>query len=561
VKKLFFYAAALAALFVGTSTAMAQVGKPAVIVSVTSYDELMADIDYLGQATGLPMISSAIVEANVTQITNGQGLKGLDKKKPWGGVLMVDGENYVPMVFLPVSDVKGLVEGFAAMGVEITTESDGTFTIASPAGMPISAKTSGEYTFFAQDAEKLAKLPADPVSLLGGLNKTHDIGVRAYVQNVPAEKRAELLDGLKEGMRRSLREEDGVSPEALELRKKMVENQIKEFDTAAAELDTITFGLKIDSAEKVVNLDTAGTAVASSKMAEQFGSYATTTSEFQGFQQPGAAVNLTSTSLLNANQIEQMVSVVRTLEGKAQSEIEKDEHLTTDEDRAAAKEGVGALISAMIKTIETGKLDFGGTVMLEPESATFAGGAGVADGAAVEAAFKKIAAVASKGDKDFPEFKFDAETYKGVRFHTATVPVPDASAQAVFGENMDIVVGIGPKVVYVSAGSKAADVLKKVIDKSATDGAKPARMLNLVASLAPMFEFANSIEKNPMTEALAASLKTSEGKDHISMSSIMIPRGVVYRLQVESGVLKLIGQAALPLMMGGGRRGPGPGGF
>ena len=68
--------------------------------------------------------------------------------------------------------------------------------------------------------------------------------------------------------------------------------------------------------------------------------------------------------------------------------------------------------------------------------------------------------------------KFDAEKYDGVNFHVAKIPVPDPKAAEVFGESVQVVVGIGPSRLYIGVGKDPVDAIKKAIDASK---ASPAR--------------------------------------------------------------------------------------
>ena len=56
--------------------------------------------------------------------------------------------------------------------------------------------------------------------------------------------------------------------------------------------------------------------------------------------------------------------------------------------------------------------------------------------------------------------------------------------------------------------------------------------------------FAASVEDDLDVAALAEVLEQSKGSDRISIRGTSIERGITYRVEVEEGVLKLIGQAA-----------------
>ena len=74
---------AVVAMLFATAQANAQAAKPVVVVSFAGYDELMADIDFVGQISGIPGLSAQTIDQQVKMVTQGQGFKGLDKKRPW----------------------------------------------------------------------------------------------------------------------------------------------------------------------------------------------------------------------------------------------------------------------------------------------------------------------------------------------------------------------------------------------------------------------------------------------------------------------------------------------
>jgi hypothetical protein len=543
VKKLLFPIFALVAMLCTAAQSPAQTAKPVVIVSLAGYDELMSDVDFIGQITGMEqMLSASMVEANINQVTNNQGLKGLDKKKPWGAAVLTDGNSFTPLVFLPVKDVKGLVESFAIFGFSASDEGNGLLKVQGPPQAPPAfAKTQGDYTFFAQNADQLKTLPQNPETLLEGLNKEYDIGVRAYVQNVPEFWRNMVTSQLKMGMQMSLQNPaPGEDQQAFEIRKQLVQQQLQQFDTMLKELDTFTVGAKIDGAAKTAHLDIGVAVKEGGAMAKQLGQMSDLKTEHAGFLLPEAAVNLNFVSIAGPDDIKQAVAMIKSLETRAATEIDKDNSFPNDEVRKTAKEIIGDLVQVAVKTLQSGRIDGGATLFLSPGSATVVAGGTVVDGASIESALKKLVNLAQG---EIPEVKFNAGTYKDITLHTMSIPVPDAEAQKVFGEAAEVVVGIGSKTVHVAFGRNAIDTLKKVVDQSAAQAAKSVPPVQLIAALEPIIKFANSIEPNPAAEVVADELSKSSGKDHVSLVGRLEKNGFVYRLKAEEGVLRAIGAA------------------
>ncbi len=157
---------------------------------------------------------------------------------------------------------------------------------------------------------------------------------------------------------------------------------------------------------------------------------------------------------------------------------------------------------------------------------------------------KNLVALGS-ADPNFPPVKFDADSHKGVRFHSMTIPIKDdEGAKRVFGETLTAYLGVADQSAYIAFGKGSLDLLKKVIDKSAspTDGSSPPVQLNF--ALTPIVKFVNSMKPDPTADMIVKLLAANPGADHVRITAKPISNGVNYRIQVEEGILKSIGMAA-----------------
>ena len=169
--------------------------KPVAVLSLAGYDRIMEDLDFLGGLAGNPGLSKNL-EGAIQLFTQGQGLAGLDKKRPWGITLTTDGSSFQPLVFLPVNSLKQLLDALAGLIGEAQEGPNGTYQL-SVFNFNIFCKEQDGWAYFGQSADELAALPKDPTKLLGGLDKSYDVALRLHVQNVPELYRSMLLDQLR----------------------------------------------------------------------------------------------------------------------------------------------------------------------------------------------------------------------------------------------------------------------------------------------------------------------------------------------------------------------------
>jgi hypothetical protein len=233
------------------------------------------------------------------------------------------------------------------------------------------------------------------------------------------------------------------------------------------------------------------------------------------------------------------------LRGQAMKGIDQDGNLSNDDERQSAKAIVNQLLDVAEATVKAAKMDCGATLVLKPGALGFVAGGFVADGEKLADAVKKLAGLAAKKDPNFPGVNFDAETYEGVTFHTAKIPVrtPNEQVRTILGDPMELVIGTGKQCAYVAFGKDPSRLLKNILDASAADSGKNLPPSQLRVSMSPVLAFVAAADANPQVKAALEAAKEYAGSDAISLTSTPIKNGCAVRLEVEEGVLKAIGGA------------------
>ena len=98
----------------GPSAAQAQSSDQVALISLSSYDEIIEDVGFIGKLTGKPEVVQQM-EGMLMFMTQGKGLAGLDKSKPIGIVAYAQGEELSAIAMIPITDKDALVdliEGF-----------------------------------------------------------------------------------------------------------------------------------------------------------------------------------------------------------------------------------------------------------------------------------------------------------------------------------------------------------------------------------------------------------------------------------------------------------------
>lgn len=515
--------------------------KPIAVVSLASYEQLMADANFLGELSDSPAIQGDL-EATLNQFTQGAGLKGLDRTRPWGLTLQSDGAAFPLTVFIPVTDLKQLLGSLSPIIGEAADEGEGVYSLKLK-GQRIFITGQNGWAFLASSRESLADLPQDPARQLGSLPRTYEIGIRIHVQNIPEMYRTMAIDQIRAGMQDNLARKKDELEEEHALRKRVVENQVKKFTNAINETDQLTIGWALDKQAKSSALELQMTAIPGSKTSKQIARLQDVTSAFQGFLLPDAAATLNFSAKLDKEETNQVATVIDGLRANVLKQLDKQKSLADEHAKQAAKDAVGQLFDAYKSTVLAGIVDGGAAVLLGEGKFTFVAGGFVADPQALENALKKSANVLNQ---TVPEFaiKYDVAKHAGVRFHTMTVPVQKDQARQVFGDKLHITVGIGSKSAYVAAGANGIATLETVIDRSTAGRAKTVNPVQLNVSLERVLKFAAAVKQDPLISMMADEIAKSEGKDRLTLTGRADKDGLVYRLEAQEGVLKLLGQAS-----------------
>ncbi len=520
--------------------------KNMLVVSASSYDELAADLDFLGELGGKPGLSQTL-DGMINLFTQGQGLAGLDKSKPWGAVVRTDGFAFQPLMFVAVEDLTKLLEVLALFEIESEDQGDGVFQLVvnSPAGpQTIHAKQHNGWAYVGQSVESLNQVPDDPLTLLDGLNEQYDVAVRVYVQHIPEMFRAMAIQQLEMGMQQGLGQLSEDTPEEAELRAKLAESQLKSLKQLIDDTNHVTLGWSIDAENKATHVDFSLIAAEGSETARKANQMADATSQFGGFLSTDAAVICSFCGKYSEDDSQQMATMIDALRGRALKAVE-DEADVDATAREALKATVNVLLDVLKDTAQAGKMDGGMLVDLEPGKLTFAAGAHLVDAERLETALRQLVELSRDGG-DIPKVQWNVDEHEGVQFHTMTVPVPEGEDEMrqILGDSVEIALGVSDDSFFAAAGDETVATLKGVIDRSRSGDASNADPMVFAVSMRKIAEFAATQTDDPTPAMMAESLQQAEGNDHIRITARVVTDGVQYRLEVEDGLMKAIGSAA-----------------
>ncbi len=217
-----------------------------------------------------------------------------------------------------------------------------------------------------------------------------------------------------------------------------------------------------------------------------------------------------------------------------------------NDQRGAVEDLLKTVFASLDKTAEGGKFDAGGAVVLSPKNRlTAVVGVSVQDTAVLEDALKKAVLGLFRANADRPALKLNSATHRNIRFHTLTIPLPnDDVTQKLFGKQTDLVIGFGNKAVYLAIGEAGLTTLKRAIDQSAGLVNKVVPAVRVQVSVGSLLKLTAMMNNLPELAKLVDGEIAGGHRDRVSLTTKSIPRGMTARIQVDEGVIRIVGRAA-----------------
>lgn len=525
--------------------------KPIVVMSLAGYEELRGDVAMVGNLAGRPELADNL-EGLLELFTQGKGLAGVDKKKPWGAVIQTDGSTISGYAFLPVTSLDEFGSVMKPLVEEIEELGEGVYKVKNKGTTVYVKHKQGGWLVACENPEALAATPDDPGQVLGDLPQRYDVAIRISASNVPEQHGEKFLAKLKDKAAKDLEQRPGEDELEFAIRKHLGERLLQAISTVAEDLDQLTVGWSLDHRARKALLELDVAVKPGSKTAQAFAETAEAKTEFAGFCLPRAALAGSGVAVCPHVDPQDLSELFDLIRDKAAQDIEAEGK--PEEETKATKQLADGLLTALEKTIASGRADGGTALLLKPDSATLIVGRYVADGRALEDTLDDLVEAVRRKHPDFVArvLKTEIDQHDDIHFHRLSLPIPEDAKNReklvqLVGEMLEVIVGCGDRSVYLGAGKDALKTLKRAIARSESPGARADSRLQVSLKLSEIARFAAAMgdgrQKRRAEKALAV-LEKSPGKDRVVLTAVPTDHGTTVRLEIEPGVLKMLGAAA-----------------
>jgi hypothetical protein len=526
-----FTAAACVLLAASASPAV----EPAVIISVKGFDELLADVGYLGEVVNQPQFGG-LAQALIAQMTGGQGLKGLDGSKPIGAyvTLSPEGQPKDIVVFVPVSDQEEFAATLATLSPNFEKVGDLTQYQFPINPNPVLGKAGVKYFFFAPEADmlketadpsKLVTVPAD-ISLELDLTKIPDSLKELFVNQAEAQAAAKNQETAPEDPAQRAIQEGTTKLLNSGLRRMVLDGS------------RMTLSLDINSKTKAIMLDLACTAKSGTTLAKATANYAKTENPFSGLISKQTLGSYVVSAPLSTDTEAMFKMIVDESEKKGLADLPADK---------AAKESMTKVLKQVADvaraTIQRGRWDHSIVVNAVDGKLQMVSATKVAKGDQINKALEELVKNNSEA-KDKVKLNV-AQVGKG-KVHSVKLPDDDDTQKYFGSEPLHMVVN-EDSIIFV-AGGDSLKAVKGAFDKPAASTSTTKAPISIRVGISKILEVINEFNPTQIPPVILEQSKSAleGGLDQIALEVSSQPQGFKIRLEVQEGVLRLGAIAAMP---------------
>jgi hypothetical protein len=226
--------------------------EPIAVLSLGSPEHLLADVQFLAELGGFPMLATAVGE-QLRGLTEVDQLEGIDLRRPLGAMVGSDGLLVYSLAFVPVTDTARLLESLRKPLGEVAAVRPGLWKIGQGPATAYVREHNG-WAFLAQREETL-RAPPDPAAVLGQLPQQYDVALRLNLDRVPEQFTTLAVDALRLLLRRDLeRHADEPLPQQ-RVRRTLATWEFLAYEHLLTDSQQVTFGWALQRDSRRMLLD------------------------------------------------------------------------------------------------------------------------------------------------------------------------------------------------------------------------------------------------------------------------------------------------------------------
>ena len=496
-------------------------GPPAVsgVLSVKSYDALRTLLAYLSTVSGQPQLPH-MLDSVIKSFTRGQGLLGIDTKKPFGVALLTYGANEPrPLVFVPVNDQEKVLQLLQVV-VPLIMKKFG----------PVPYKLTDSWFLVGSAFNHIheSDMPS-PSRLVDSNVWKYDIALTSNLGNIPMVKIKAALKQLDHVAERPILGK-GAAYRQGQIFGAMVVKSIAKLVVGGAR--RVTLGLNVSPKQKKIALELTLSSKRGTDLDRLIGALSQTPSRLAGLVDPAGLGSILLNIPLNRDAKLALLSLMP-------STGEANQVLLSTRRGGRAPTPERELLSLLRKTVESGRLEtalsFRGN---PPGPLTLAGSIYLADAKSIERFLIEQIDIDRRNGR--LEFQPNMSHLRTVPIHEIRTPA-FSDLKKYFGATPKLHFAAGGNILHVAFGALSLDSIKWAIDRTSSSRRYSNRFspFLLQGRVRPWLTLAS--KQRPELARLEPQIPANE---HVSIVVTPSPGSLRTRLEFQEGLLRLIGSQA-----------------
>jgi hypothetical protein len=517
-------------LATGGRRAVADEPNVVAVVACDGYADLKKQLRWVGTQVGNPALDG-FAESFIMMATQFKGLAGLDVGRPAG--LVVTAAGGVPAIhgYVPVKDLDRLLAALEGITGPVGREGD-VRRIAPPGGMPLDVVERDGWAIFSPRGVELGI--ANPSAVIGPLAESFTLAAEVFPARMP------------EGLRKQLEAviEQAAQVAASQQGQPVDATAIKAALAGLADTESFTIGLKVDTTEERMAIESRTTLVPGSPAAAAWteaGKFRATVAEAGTSDGKPAAVR---------------GHYVQTLSPTVRAAIQGGLEEGLAQAAGAEDDPVARTVLPLLRDLVSAMLESGGIDARVAVDTSSAGGdrplpdltlgMRVKDGAALERRLKERLGKPG-GLPPGVAVRFDAGKAGAANLHEITLSMKDVPEAERFGGRVVVTLAVTPDYAFLMVGEGIPARLEAAVGKSGRPDEKADPISGLDVSLAALTAYATRMAEAFSPDAaenaaLEVMAKAAAEKPSalVQLLARPIERGLAVRFSVDAGAMRTI---------------------
>jgi hypothetical protein len=511
---------------------------PVIIVNVASIDRLTTDLAYLFETIERPDITEYLVG----MLAYAGDLKGVDRTRPFGMMVFIDGlsPRPTPVGFIPVSDLNDFIETLSLTQAQITESTTGPNRyVISGEGPEMYMQLQKDYVFIAPDEDLIGRDLPNPQSYNATLTSRYDLSVAVRISNISETVRNVFVTFLRAGTQAELQQRDGEPEAEYLIRRANGVATLEGIEQLLLEGDQILLGLDASAERRTGVLEINVDAVPGSEFAGLLANFAGTPTSFAPLLNESAPLSVSGAWKMS----ERDQTAARDMATGAQLAIAR------EEPELGVEGGpIDRLFDAILATIEEGQVDFFAQFATPaPQKFAVIGGLRVVGGQTLGTAIYDLLSTLQE-DEDVETMELNLEVHQGVTIHRIQGRNTSPEELRIYGGRPSFYLGTSSRYVWFAYGAEdALTTLRGAIDKMATATPEERNRAGLapfqvVFHVSPWLDLPQPEDpgefRQQFRELTEQAFETDN--DTLRIESRPTETGIRFRIQVDEGFLKLM---------------------